>query len=133
MRPNGKSRETCSFFMSGIWNWKRLILEKRTNVRYNEKEVCVKGGIGMKIVAKPIDAIVVFQQGSHPVPHKFKYMCPDGSMKYVQVERIFASEIRKAGNSEVILYQCQSRIEGEAKRYELKFFLKEARWELYKI
>ena len=87
----------------------------------------------MKIVAKPIDAIVVFQQGSHPVPHKFKYMCPDGSMKYVQVERIFSSEIRKAGNSEVILYQCQSRIAGEAKRYELKFFLKEARWELYKI
>ena len=95
--------------------------------------MCERRNRIMKIVAKPIDAIVVFQQGAHPVPHKFKYKCPDGSMKYVQVERIFSSEIRKAGNSEVILYQCQSRIEGEAKRYELKFFLKEARWELYKI
>lgn len=87
----------------------------------------------MKIVARPVDMIAVFYQGRHPVPHKFKYLSPDGSMKYIHVERIFASEVRKNGNSEIILYQCQSRIEGEAKRYELKFFLKEARWELYKI
>ena len=87
----------------------------------------------MKIVAKPVDMIAVFYQGRHPVPHKFKYLETDGSMKYIHVERILASEVRKAGNAEAILYQCQSRMEGEVKRYELKFFLKEARWELYKI
>ena len=87
----------------------------------------------MKIVAKPVDMIAVFYQGRHPVPHKFKYLCPDDSMKYIHVEQSLSSQVRKAGNSEVILYQCQSCIEGEARRYELKFFLKEARWELYKI
>ena len=87
----------------------------------------------MKIVARPIDAIVVFQQGTHPVPHKFKFRDKDGTVKYVRVEQIFESRTGSSGSTENILYVCQSHIDGQLRRYELKYFLKEARWELYKI
>lgn len=87
----------------------------------------------MKIVARPIDAIVVFQQGTHPVPHKFKFRDTDGTIKYVRVEQIFQSKTGSSGNMENILYVCQSHIDGQVRRYELKYFLKDARWELYKL
>ena len=87
----------------------------------------------MRIVARPIDAIVVFQQGTHPVPHKFKYKDTDGSIRYVRVGQIFSSKAGGTGSMENILYTCQSSIGGEEVRYELKYFLKDARWELYKI
>ena len=86
----------------------------------------------MKIVAKPVDALVIFHQGEHPLPYKFKYAAKDGAVKYVQVDKVLETEERQFGSMPVIIYRCQSRVGEQDVRYELKYVLRDARWELYK-
>lgn len=87
----------------------------------------------MKIVALPVDTVAVFLRGKHPAPYKFKYEDREGLRKEVRVDQILEMETRKFGGVETIIYRCQSTIEGMELRYELKYILKDARWELYKI
>ncbi len=87
----------------------------------------------MKIVSRPVDALVIFHQGKPPTPYKFKYKAWDGTEKYVRVDKIIETEARQLGSLETIIYRCQSQIGNREIRDELKFFLKDARWELSKV
>ena len=52
----------------------------------------------MKLLMRPIDAIVVFKGSGKPLPYKFRYTEPDGTNREVYVKRILtASEERFAG------------------------------------
>ncbi len=87
----------------------------------------------MKVVARPIDAIVVFKGAERPLPYKFRYSDPDGITREVLVGRILLAEKRNAGGIDSLVYECQSRIEGTDRRYQLKYLIDECRWMLYKI
>ena len=41
--------------------------------------------------------------------------------------------VKTVRSQDYVLYQCQSLICGQEVRYELKYILKEARWELFKM
>lgn len=87
----------------------------------------------MKVLMRPIDAIVVFRGSGKPLPYKFRYTEPDGSEREIFIQHILmASEERFAGIP-VYVYDCQSEIGGEERRYQLKYFIPECRWELYKM
>lgn len=87
----------------------------------------------MKKVSLPVNAIVVFNTGDKPRPHKFRYVERDGSLQEVKVDQVLYVEERNKLSNPILIYHCQSDIRNICRRYELKFFLKESRWELHKI
>ena len=88
----------------------------------------------MKIVAKPVKTIVVFERdGSFPVPYKFKIEDEEGSVVAVKVKYIHSTYKSRIAGVESIFYECQSVICGAEKRYELKYIPARNQWQLYKI
>ncbi len=87
----------------------------------------------MKLLMKPIDAIVVFKGSGKPLPYKFRYTDTEGISREVYVKRILTAAEEKFAGIPVYVYDCQSDIEGAEKRYQLKYFIPECRWELFKL
>ena len=87
----------------------------------------------MKIVSKPIDAIVVFRGKNKPQPYKFRYTESNGESREIVVEKILLSYEQKLAGIKTLVYECQSDIDDYERRYQLKYLISECRWELYKI
>ena len=87
----------------------------------------------MKAVSRPIDTVVVFCGGSKPLPYKFRYKDAQGNSTEVLVGRIFIAEKQKVAGRQVFVYDCQSRISGRERRYQLKYHVDDQRWEIYKM
>ena len=87
----------------------------------------------MKMLSLPINAIVVFNHGDRPQPREFRYVERDGSMQDVKVDQVLYVEEKNRLSNPIFIYHCQSTIRGMNRRYELKYFLRDARWELLKM
>ena len=88
----------------------------------------------MKIVAKPIKTIVVFEYDDKPpIPYKFKIMEESGEEITVKVDKRLNTHRSRIAGSECIIYECQSIINGIDRRYELKYIVPKCQWQLYKI
>lgn len=88
----------------------------------------------MKIVAKPIKTMVVFEyEGKMPIPYKFKFQQDDGSEKIIQIDKRITSYTQRIAGIDTIIYECQSVIDGIEKRYKLKYILSQCKWQLYAI
>ena len=88
----------------------------------------------MKIVAKPIKTMVVFEyEGRMPIPYKFKLQRDDGSEQLIKIDKRIDSYRQKIAGIETVIYECQSVIDGIEKRYRLKYILADCRWQLYAI
>ena len=87
----------------------------------------------MKVVAKPIDAIVVFRGRGKPLPYKFRYTESDGERREIIVDRIILVDEQRIAGSRSLVYDCQSDIDDHERRYQLKYIVNDCRWELYKI
>ena len=87
----------------------------------------------MKLLQKPIDAMVVFNADQeNPRPYKFKIE-ENGEKITIFVDQIIYAHKSKVCGAENILYQCQSTINGEVRRFELKYFCSRCQWQLYKM
>lgn len=87
----------------------------------------------MKLINKPVDAMVVFRaEGRHPRPYKFKIE-ENGEKVTVFVDHVLSAKKTKVCGAENILYQCQSTINGVEKRFELKYYCSKCEWQLYKM
>ena len=87
----------------------------------------------MKIVARPIDAIVVFKGNGHPLPYRFKFTAENGEKTEISVEKILLVEEQRVAGKPSLVYDCQSRIGSCQRRYQLKYMIPDCRWVLYKI
>lgn len=88
----------------------------------------------MKIVAKPIKTMVVFEyEGKMPIPYKFKFQQDDGSEKIIRIDKRITSYTQRIAGIDTIIYECQSLIDGIEKRYKLKYILSQCKWQLYAI
>ena len=87
----------------------------------------------MKVVSRPVDAIVVFKGKNKPLPYKFRYTESDGQSREIMVDRIILIDEQKFAGSRSIVYDCQSAIDDYERRYQLKYIVNDCRWELYKI
>ena len=88
----------------------------------------------MKIVAKPIKTMVVFEyEGKTPIPYKFKLQLDDGLEKIIRIDKRITSYRQKIAGIDTLIYECQSVIDGIEKRYKLKYILSDCRWQLYAI
>lgn len=87
----------------------------------------------MKLMKKPVDAMVVFRTSEkYPRPYKFK-IDENGEKVTVVVEQILDSKKIFRFGAEAIFYDCQSIINGKLRRFVLKYFCSECRWQLYKM
>ena len=88
----------------------------------------------MKIVAKPIKTMVVFEyEGKSAIPYKFKIQMGDGSEKTIHIDKRITSYKQRIAGIDTIIYECQSIIDGIEKRYKLKYILAQCKWQLYAI
>lgn len=88
----------------------------------------------MKIVALPIDAVVYFMGKEMPKPYRFRCREENGEEAApVKIDRIYDVEKTNIAGAPAFVYRCQSEIDGVMKLYELRYFVRECCWELYKI
>ncbi len=87
----------------------------------------------MKILAKPIDTIVVFKEAKHPMPYRFRVTEGDGRTRDIIVDKILSIDERKTAGIRSYIYRCRSLVDGMEKDYELKYILDDAKWQLYKM
>lgn len=82
----------------------------------------------MKILMKPIEVLAWFDNNGIPHPLRIKI-----NGNHVEVEQLISmSEEKQAGNR-IIIFRCQSEINGILKPYELKCELSTCKWFLYKM
>ena len=86
----------------------------------------------MKVVAKDIEMVVWFsKEGIKPI--KFRYEDNNGSYRTVKVDKIVGKSQEKMCGNIALIFECQSLIDSEMKLYQLKFFISEMKWILWKI
>ena len=86
-------------------------------------------GVGnMKVYMKPIEMIAWFSQdGSlHPVRYKIDDMV-------IKVEQVTSKSEENLAGNRMIIYRCQSEINGELKLFELKYEVQTCKWFLFKM
>ena len=86
----------------------------------------------MKILARPIKMIAVFDETGAPTPLRFKVE-EDGVWRLVKVDKVVSSEAVRPAGMDALVFRCQSEIRGALKQYELVYRIKPHQWELYKI
>lgn len=82
----------------------------------------------MKVVMDPIEMIAWFDIPGTLRPIRFRH---DG--KIVKVEMILRVSEEKLAGNRMKIYECQSEIRGQMKRFELKYELNTCKWFLWKI
>jgi len=87
----------------------------------------------MKVLMKPIEMIAWFTQDGLPTPVRFRMEQPDGSYIVIRVARTITRKEEKLAGNPMIIFTCQSIINGVEKLYEIRYELKTCKWYVYKI
>ncbi|MCB8816034.1 hypothetical protein [Desulfosporosinus shakirovi] len=86
----------------------------------------------MKILMQPIEMIAWFTLEGSPNPIRYKMTSADASNAVVKVDRILTRSEEKLAGNRMIIFRCQSELNGLLKLYELKYELNTCKWFLYK-
>lgn len=105
-----------------------FLLYNRTYVLYN----IIRGG-NMKILAKPIQMIAWNDINGNIHPVRFKITKEDESDSVVKIDKVICIEREKLAGNEMLVFKCQSLINGIERLYEIKYELRTCKWILFKI
>ena len=87
----------------------------------------------MRVLEKDVDMLSVSYIGKPPQPRKFKIRFRDGSYRTVKVDQIKrVDSVTPAGHPNFVYY-CYSEVDDRIIDYELRYFVREMRWELYRV
>jgi hypothetical protein len=85
----------------------------------------------MKVVAKPIEMVAWFnKEGVHPT--RFKIESKEGSA-VVKIGRVIKKDLEKLAGNQMLVFTCQSEINGQIKPYVIKYEINTMKWMLFKI
>jgi len=88
--------------------------------------------IVMKVLMRPIEMIAWFTKDG--VPHPLRYRMEERDEKTViKVDQVLATKEEKFAGNRMLIFDCQSEVNGQLKRFELKYELSTCKWFLYKI
>ena len=82
----------------------------------------------MKVLMEPIEMIAWFDIPGTLRPIRFRH---EGTV--VKVEKIIKISEEKLAGNRMKIYECQSEIHGEMKRFELKYEMSTCKWFLFKM
>ena len=86
----------------------------------------------MKVLMKPVEMIAWFTKEGIPRPLRFKIQ--EGDLNTVwKVEQILHQTEEKFAGNRMIIFRCQSEINGILKLFELKYEINNCRWFLFKL
>ncbi len=87
----------------------------------------------MRVIAKAVDMMAWFQDDGAIHPIRFRLKNEEGAQQVIKVDRICSKELEKLAGNLMMVFKCQSEINGVLKPYELKYELETCRWILFKI
>jgi hypothetical protein len=86
----------------------------------------------MKVISKDIEAVVWFsKEGIKPL--RFRYQDNNSESIVIKVDKIISKTTEKLCGNLCYIFECQSLIDGVIKQYQLKYFISECKWILWKI
>ena len=87
----------------------------------------------MKVVAKPIEVVSWTDTKGNINPVRFKITNEDESNSVVKIDKVITVDKEKLAGNNMLVYKCQSVVNGADKLYEIKYELATCRWILFKI
>ena len=87
----------------------------------------------MKIIAKPIEVVSWTDTKGNVNPVRFKITNDDESISVVKIDKVITVEKEKLAGNNMLVYKCQSVVNGADKMYEIKYELSTCKWMLFKI
>ncbi|MDP4093408.1 MAG: hypothetical protein Q8920_08610 [Bacillota bacterium] len=87
----------------------------------------------MKVYMKPVKMVAWFTENGVPTPVRFQMKEDDKEFLTIKVGNISERKEEKLAGNRMLIYRCQSEIEGTEKVYELKYEIGTCKWYLYKI
>lgn len=88
----------------------------------------------MKIVAKPIEMIAYFEAAGGAIrPVRFRMEEENERRVTVKVDQVLCAQREKLAGHPMMVYRCQSEIEGAQRVFELKYDIEDCKWILFKI
>ena len=87
----------------------------------------------MKVIAKPIEMVAWFTAEGIPNPVRFRIKEENHPWIIIKVDRIVTRSLEKYAGNEMLVFRCQSIIDGVEKVYELKYEKSSCKWILFKI
>ena len=92
----------------------------------------VWGLVAVKIVAKPVRLIAVFDEKGAPTPLRFQIE-EEGERRVVKVDQVVSAEAIRPAGMDALVFRCQSGVRDALIQYELIYRVKAHVWELYKM
>ncbi|MCX8131862.1 MAG: hypothetical protein N3I35_17415 [Clostridia bacterium] len=87
----------------------------------------------MKVYMKPIKMICMSNENGAVTPIRFQIKDDSKELITIKVDSITQSSEEKLAGNKMLIYRCQSEIEGVEKVYELKYEISTCKWYLYKF
>ncbi|HHV63607.1 MAG TPA: hypothetical protein GXX46_00800 [Peptococcaceae bacterium] len=87
----------------------------------------------MKVYMQPIESIVWFTKEGIPHPIRFRIQAEDQTYRVIKVSRIITRQEEKVAGNRMLIFRCQSEINGLLRVFELKYEINTCKWYLYKI
>jgi hypothetical protein len=87
----------------------------------------------MKIIAKPIEVVSWTDTKGNINPVRFKITNEDETNSVVKIDKVICVDKEKLAGNLMLVFKCQSVINGAEKPYEIKYELSSCRWMLFKI
>ncbi len=82
----------------------------------------------MKTLNTKIEVIAYFPYEKQPLPLKFKM-----NGKSIPIDKIISAEKQMRAGEEMFVFECQSEIDNDVKRYVLKYSISKCTWYLFKF
>jgi hypothetical protein len=86
----------------------------------------------MKVIMQPVEMVARFSENGIPRPVKCKATFEDVPV-VINIDQILLKTEEKLAGNRMIIFRCQSVIDGLLKVFELKYELNTCKWFLYKI
>ena len=87
----------------------------------------------MKVVAKPIEMVAWTDTKGNVNPVRFRITKEDETSSVVKIDKVISVDKEKLAGNNMLVFKCQSAVNGADKMYEIKYELSSCRWILFKI
>lgn len=87
----------------------------------------------MKVVAKPIEMIAWFTKDGILSPLRFRIEGEDQTVSVIRVDKIIQKDKERFAGNPMMVFKCQSLINGVQKIYEIKYEVNTCKWILFKM
>lgn len=87
----------------------------------------------MKILMKPVDMVVHFDENGLSRPLRLRTFDPEGLPLVIKIVEVFSKSQESIGKEKWILYRCRCVLNDMSRSIELKFNCSSCVWYIYKF